>query len=73
MSVDTAALLAPASTRPARDPVGGFAAMNVPPRLVETLARQGITVPTPVQAAVVPDALAGRDVLGRARTGSGKT
>ncbi|MBA2740348.1 MAG: DEAD/DEAH box helicase, partial [Nocardioidaceae bacterium] len=47
--------------------------MNVPPRLVETLARQGITVPTPVQAAVVPDALAGRDVLGRARTGSGKT
>jgi superfamily II DNA/RNA helicase len=35
--------------------------------------RQGITVPTPVQAAVIPDGIAGRDVLARARTGSGKT
>ncbi len=51
----------------------GFAAMGLPARLSEVLAHQGITVPTPVQAAVVPDALAGRDVLGRARTGSGKT
>ncbi|MBA2738236.1 MAG: DEAD/DEAH box helicase, partial [Nocardioidaceae bacterium] len=47
--------------------------MGLPPRVTEGLARQGITVPTPVQSAVVPDALAGRDVLGRARTGSGKT
>ncbi|HEX2705824.1 MAG TPA: DEAD/DEAH box helicase [Candidatus Lustribacter sp.] len=37
------------------------------------LARDGITTPTPIQAATLPDSLAGRDVLGRGRTGSGKT
>ncbi|HEY3530186.1 MAG TPA: DEAD/DEAH box helicase [Nocardioides sp.] len=46
---------------------------ELPAELVTTLSEQGITEPTPVQAAVVPDALAGYDVLGRARTGSGKT
>lgn len=46
---------------------------TLPDVLVGALADQGITDPTPVQAAVVPDALAGHDVLGRARTGSGKT
>ena len=43
------------------------------PELTAVLASQGITEPTPVQSAVVPDAMAGYDVLGRARTGSGKT
>ncbi len=37
------------------------------------LAAGGITVPTPIQAATLPDSMAGRDVLGRGRTGSGKT
>jgi len=37
------------------------------------LAEGGITVPTPIQAATLPDSFAGRDVLGRGRTGSGKT
>jgi superfamily II DNA/RNA helicase len=46
---------------------------ELPAELVTALSEQGITEPTPVQAAVVPDALAGCDVLGRARTGSGKT
>ena len=46
---------------------------ELPVELVTALADQGIVEPTPVQAAVVPDALAGHDVLGRARTGSGKT
>ena len=46
---------------------------ELPTELVTALSEQGITEPTPVQAAVVPDALAGYDVLGRARTGSGKT
>ena len=41
--------------------------------MVAALAEDGITVPFPVQAAVLPDALAGADVLGRAQTGSGKT
>ncbi|MGZ4486955.1 MAG: DEAD/DEAH box helicase, partial [Nocardioides sp.] len=45
----------------------------LPDELVAALAKQGITTPTPVQAAVLPDAMAGHDVLGRAQTGSGKT
>jgi superfamily II DNA/RNA helicase len=40
---------------------------------VTALARRGITEPLPIQAAALPDALAGEHVLGRARTGSGKT
>jgi superfamily II DNA/RNA helicase len=54
-------------------PDNGFAALGLPERLVERLARDGITSPFPIQAATVPDALAGRDVLGRGQTGSGKT
>ncbi len=50
-----------------------FAALGLPERLVERLAREGITEPFPIQAATIPDALAGRDVLGRGQTGSGKT
>src|SRR3954451_733166 len=50
-----------------------FASLGVPARLTTVLARQGIETPTPIQAATLPDALAGRDVLGRGRTGSGKT
>jgi superfamily II DNA/RNA helicase len=51
----------------------GFAALGLSERLVERLARDGITTPFPIQAATIPDALAGRDVLGRGQTGSGKT
>ena len=51
----------------------GFADLGVPRALVEALAAGGITTPFPIQAATLPDALAGRDVLGRGRTGSGKT
>lgn len=50
-----------------------FSTLNLPASLVSTLARQDIVNPSPVQCAVIPDALAGRNVLGRARTGSGKT
>ena len=50
-----------------------FAELGVPVRLSEILEQQGITTPTPIQAATLPDSLAGRDVLGRGRTGSGKT
>ncbi|MEV6366415.1 DEAD/DEAH box helicase [Micromonospora musae] len=50
-----------------------FAALGLPQPLVRALARQGITTPFEIQRATVPDALAGRDVLGRGQTGSGKT
>src|SRR6187551_1749188 len=50
-----------------------FGTLGVPASLVEVLAAGGITTPTPIQAATLPDSLAGRDVLGRGRTGSGKT
>ena len=50
-----------------------FADLGVPTLLSDVLAGQGITIPTPIQAATLPDSLAGRDVLGRGRTGSGKT
>jgi superfamily II DNA/RNA helicase len=50
-----------------------FASLGVPASLVAVLASTGITVPFPIQAATLPDALAGRDILGRAQTGSGKT
>jgi superfamily II DNA/RNA helicase len=50
-----------------------FRALGVPPVLRQVLADRSITTPTPIQAATLPDSLAGRDVLGRGRTGSGKT
>jgi superfamily II DNA/RNA helicase len=50
-----------------------FAALGVPGDLIEVLKQFDITEPTPIQAATLPDSLAGRDVLGRGRTGSGKT
>ncbi|MEQ3554901.1 DEAD/DEAH box helicase [Pseudonocardia nematodicida] len=50
-----------------------FAELGLPERLVKSLAEQGFTAPFPVQAATLPDTLAGRDLLGRGQTGSGKT
>jgi superfamily II DNA/RNA helicase len=50
-----------------------FAELGVPKPLVLALAEAGITDPFPIQSATLPDSLAGRDVLGRGRTGSGKT
>ncbi|MFB4304847.1 DEAD/DEAH box helicase [Actinomadura sp. GTD37] len=50
-----------------------FAELGIPPVLVNALERQGIAAPFPIQAAAIPDVMAGRDVLGRGKTGSGKT
>jgi superfamily II DNA/RNA helicase/cold shock CspA family protein len=50
-----------------------FADLGVPQNLVERLAARGITEAFPIQEASIPDALAGRDVVGKAVTGSGKT
>ncbi|MFD0683491.1 DEAD/DEAH box helicase [Actinomadura fibrosa] len=58
---------------PGLPPVAAFQDLPLPEALLATLAREGVTAPFPIQAATLPNALAGRDVLGRGRTGSGKT
>ncbi|MET0160512.1 MAG: DEAD/DEAH box helicase, partial [Acidimicrobiales bacterium] len=50
-----------------------FADLGVPDDVVRVLSQKGVTDPFPIQAATLPDLLAGRDVCGRAPTGSGKT
>jgi superfamily II DNA/RNA helicase len=65
-----------AARRPSETPQldrSTFAGLGLPAPLVRALATAGVTEPFPIQAATLPDALAGRDVLGRGRTGSGKT
>jgi superfamily II DNA/RNA helicase len=52
---------------------GSFAELGLPALLVEALRKRGLTQPFAIQTRALPDALAGRDVLGRAQTGSGKT
>ncbi|MET9454974.1 DEAD/DEAH box helicase [Streptomyces canus] len=63
----------PRTITPALPAVEAFADLDMPARLLATLAQEGVTVPFPIQAATLPNSLAGRDVLGRGRTGSGKT
>ncbi|MFI8188614.1 DEAD/DEAH box helicase [Streptomyces sp. NPDC085946] len=63
----------PVTLTPALPPVEAFAELDLPARLLTTLRAEGVTVPFPIQAATLPNSLAGRDVLGRGRTGSGKT
>lgn len=64
-------------TRPATvkavQSVSSFAELGLPDHLLTALREAGIHTPFPIQSATIPDALAGRDVLGRAQTGSGKT
>ncbi|MFF7127419.1 DEAD/DEAH box helicase [Streptomyces sp. NPDC008240] len=54
-------------------PAASFAELGLPAEMLRALDEHGVTVPFPIQAAALPNALAGRDVLGRGRTGSGKT
>ncbi|WP_344609994.1 DEAD/DEAH box helicase, partial [Streptomyces glaucus] len=63
----------PESTTPPLPAVADFAGLDMPAELLDTLTAQGVTTPFPIQAATLPNSLAGRDVLGRGRTGSGKT
>ncbi|UQX02157.1 DEAD/DEAH box helicase [Streptomyces sp. RerS4] len=55
------------------EPTITFADLGLPEGVVRKLAQNGVTAPFPIQAATIPDALAGKDILGRGRTGSGKT
>ncbi|WP_408909643.1 DEAD/DEAH box helicase [Streptomyces solicavernae] len=63
----------PESITPALPAVTSFAELDLPEALLGTLTAQGVTEPFPIQAATLPNSLAGRDLLGRGRTGSGKT
>ncbi|MFD6194841.1 DEAD/DEAH box helicase, partial [Streptomyces sp. NPDC060275] len=58
---------------PETAPEPTFADLGLPEGVVRKLAQNGVTTPFPIQAATIPDALAGKDILGRGRTGSGKT
>ncbi|SEF12616.1 Superfamily II DNA and RNA helicase [Jiangella alba] len=66
---DTTVVAAPVAVTDDRS----FAELGVPAAIVAALAADGVTSPFPIQAATLPDTLAGLDVLGRGQTGSGKT
>ncbi len=63
------------AAEPAKAPAGDnhFAALGVAPVLLRALDEAGHRIPTPIQASAIPDVLAGRDLLGCAQTGTGKT
>ena len=50
-----------------------FNSFNLRPELLQGIQALGYAAPTPVQAAAIPEALLGKDVIGSAQTGSGKT
>jgi ATP-dependent RNA helicase RhlE len=50
-----------------------FDSLGLRPELLRTIAEQGYTQPTPIQAQAIPAVLSGRDLLGAAQTGTGKT
>ena len=70
LALDAAADAAAAETDA---PAATFASLGLPDRLVSALARRDLHAPFAIQTRSIPDALSGRDVLGRGATGSGKT
>src|SRR5687768_13416413 len=50
-----------------------FDELGLAPELLRAVREHGYDTPTPIQAMAIPEALAGKDVLGRAQTGTGKT
>jgi superfamily II DNA/RNA helicase len=73
MSIDTADRSVLPRDEELDTPTTTFADLGLPEQIVRKLAQNGVTTPFPIQEATIPDALAGRDILGRGRTGSGKT
>ncbi|MDQ8706000.1 DEAD/DEAH box helicase [Streptomyces sp. LHD-70] len=74
-SADEAVVIetAPEAPETPEAPEVTFGDLGLPEGVVRKLAQNGVTTPFPIQAATIPDALAGKDILGRGRTGSGKT
>ena len=70
LGLDAAAELSAAA---ADEAVPTFQSLGLPDRLISALARRDVTAPFAIQARALPDAVAGRDILGRGQTGSGKT
>src|SRR5688572_15020799 len=54
-------------------PVSGFHPLSLSPSVLAAVERAGYQHPTPIQSALIPEALQGRDVIGQAQTGTGKT
>ena len=50
-----------------------FTQLNLRPELVQAVTERGYTIPTPIQSEMIPVMLTGRDVIGQAQTGTGKT
>src|SRR5881409_3532250 len=67
--------MADETTTPRTDDGGepGFAVLGLDPRLAEAIAALGYEEPTPIQREAIPPLLAGRDLVGQAATGTGKT
>ncbi|MFM8890509.1 MAG: DEAD/DEAH box helicase, partial [Planctomycetia bacterium] len=63
----------PASSADTRATPRTFADLGLTRPVLDALATQGYTTPTPIQARAVPHVLAGRDLFGCAQTGTGKT
>ncbi len=55
------------------EPLSGFRTLSLSPDVQAALERVGYKDPTPIQSAFIPEALTGRDVIGQAQTGTGKT
>jgi ATP-dependent RNA helicase DeaD len=62
-----------ASPPPETDPAMTFADLKLNRAVLDALSQAGYTHPTPIQEAVIPPALRGKDVIGQAQTGTGKT
>ncbi|WP_411081772.1 DEAD/DEAH box helicase [Streptomyces sp. cmx-18-6] len=73
VSADAAAIDEAPVAEADAEPTITFGSLGLPEGIVRKLAQNGVTAPFPIQAATIPDALAGKDILGRGRTGSGKT
>ena len=62
-----------ADQTPSEDEPNAFGSLGLSPALLANIGQLGFEEPTPIQSAAIPPLLAGHDVIGRARTGSGKT
>lgn len=61
------------SSEPSAQPAGGFAVLGLSPTTLAALEEAGYLEPTPIQGGLIPRALEGADLMGQARTGTGKT